>query len=137
MVLADPDAAADTVQHVFLALLRRPLAAVSDIERYLRRATRNECFTMLRRRHRAIVRAVDARILEAVVGTADCADERMALERALRALPAEQREVVHLKVFEGWTYQEIAELAGEPLNTIASRYRYAIEKLRAELTHEG
>jgi DNA-directed RNA polymerase specialized sigma24 family protein len=40
------------------------------------------------------------------------------------------RRAVHLKVWEGMTFQEIAHLTGESLNTAASRYRYAIEKLR-------
>jgi len=53
---------------------------------------------------------------------------------ALRELPADQREVVHLKAFEGMTFQEIADLTNESVNTIASRYRYAVEKLRARLT---
>jgi RNA polymerase sigma-70 factor, ECF subfamily len=35
-----------------------------------------------------------------------------------------------LKVWEGMTFQEIAEFTGESLNTAASRYRYATEKLR-------
>jgi RNA polymerase sigma-70 factor (ECF subfamily) len=51
----------------------------------------------------------------------------------MRSLPPEQREVVHLKVFEGLTFQEIADLAGESINTVASRYRYALEKLRGQL----
>jgi len=34
--------------------------------------------------------------------------------------------VVHLKVYEGMTFQEIASLVDEPLNTVASRHRYAI-----------
>jgi len=41
---------------------------------------------------------------------------------------------VHLKAFEGMTFEEIAALTDESINTIASRYRYAIEKLRASLT---
>jgi RNA polymerase sigma-70 factor (ECF subfamily) len=57
-------------------------------------------------------------------------DERLALERAIRELPAEQREVVHLHVFEGWTFQEVADASGESINTIASRYRYALVRLR-------
>jgi len=57
----------------------------------------------------------------------------VAIERALLALPAEQREVVHLKIYEGMTLQEIADATGESINTVASRYRYAIEKMRAHL----
>jgi DNA-directed RNA polymerase specialized sigma24 family protein len=55
---------------------------------------------------------------------------------ALRALPPEQREVIHLKVFEGHTFNEIADLTGESINTAASRYRYAMDKLRAMLGAE-
>jgi len=51
------------------------------------------------------------------------------LEQALRALPPEQREVVHLKGFEGLTFKQIAT----PPNTAASRYRYAIGKLGTRL----
>ena len=132
MVLADPAAAADVVQTVFVSLLRRRQSPEFD-ERYLRRATRNECFTALRKRRRDVL-ASAAPILERIEGASDRHDERIALERALRELPPEQREVVHLKSFEGMTFQEIAELTSESINTIASRYRYAIEKLRASLT---
>ena len=59
--------------------------------------------------------------------------ERLALEGAIRQLPAEQREVVHLHVFEGWTFQEVADTCGESINTIASRYRYALARLRETL----
>ena len=59
--------------------------------------------------------------------------ERMILTGALGALPPEQREVVYLKVFEGMTFQEIAERCGVRLNTAASRYRYATAALRKTL----
>ena len=52
MILADRDAAADTVQQVFLAVLGRPAGEVDDVERYLRRAVRNECYSALRSRRR-------------------------------------------------------------------------------------
>jgi RNA polymerase sigma-70 factor, ECF subfamily len=131
MVLADPAAAADVVQTVFVALVRRRRVPDSE-ERYLRRAVRNECFTALRRRRRDVLASATP-LLEAVA-TGDRLDERLVLEQALRELPAEQREVVHLKVFEGMTLQEIANVTEESINTIASRYRYALEKLRAQLT---
>ena len=128
MILADPESAADAIQQVFTAIIAKGVRIDSD-ERYLRRAVRNECFSQLRARSKRVPLA-DAAFLEAAVEGVDAA-ERLALEQALRTLPAEQREVIHLKVFEGMTFQEIADVAGESINTIASRYRYAIEKLRA------
>jgi RNA polymerase sigma-70 factor (ECF subfamily) len=56
--------------------------------------------------------------------------EQAALEQALRALPPEQREVVHLHVYDGMTFQEVAAATGESINTVAARYRYALEKMR-------
>lgn len=130
MVLADPSGAADVVQQVFVSLLRLAPDIECD-ERYLRRAVRNECYSSLRRRRRA--GAEDAQLLETVPGAPENPDERIALEQALRALPPDQREVVHLKTYEGLTFQEIAEISGESINTVASRYRYALDKLREEL----
>jgi len=126
VVLADRDAAADVVQQVFGSFLQRE-RRIEDAERYLRRATRNACFSALRVRRREP--ATGGPLLEAVGGFEDPAD-RLAVEQALRALPPEQREVVHLKVFEGLTFQEIADATMESVNTVASRYRYAMEKLR-------
>ena len=87
---------------------------------------------MLRRRRRDSC-ADAAPLLEAVSAADGRPDERLAIEQAMRELPAEQREVVHLKMFEGMTFQEIADVTGESINTVASRYRYAIEKLRDDL----
>jgi RNA polymerase sigma-70 factor (ECF subfamily) len=55
------------------------------------------------------------------------------LSSALVELPEEQRAAVHLRLWEGMKFEEIAELLGISLNTVASRYRYAIDKLRQRL----
>src|SRR5687768_10481467 len=133
MILADTEAAADAVQQVFTRLvdprLRRP-----DVEaNYLRRAIRNECFSMLRDRHRRQPAADSHEILESMAAPDDALEDRLAIQAALLALRADQREVIHLKIFEGLTFLEIAELTDESINTIASRYRYALEKLRTVL----
>jgi RNA polymerase sigma-70 factor (ECF subfamily) len=57
-----------------------------------------------------------------------------ALELAVRELPPEQQEVVTLKIWGDLTFQEIAETLEIPANTAASRYRYALEKLKDKLT---
>jgi RNA polymerase sigma-70 factor (ECF subfamily) len=52
------------------------------------------------------------------------------MAKSLARLPDDQREVVTLKVFEGMTFKEIARICGLSANTVASRYRYALSKLR-------
>jgi len=130
MLLADHAAAEDVVHQVFTTLLRRSDVIDSE-QNYLRRAVRNEAYSALRR-----VRSREAPgrpWLEPVVAEGISPEERIALERAIRLLPVEQREVIHLHVFEGMTLQETADAADESINTVASRYRYAIQKLRAAL----
>src|SRR5690606_4742960 len=56
-----------------------------------------------------------------------------ATEAALETLPPEQRAVVHLKLWTGLTFEEIASTLDIPPNTAASRYRYGIDKLRDQL----
>jgi RNA polymerase sigma-70 factor (ECF subfamily) len=59
------------------------------------------------------------------------------LEQAVKALPPIYREVVVLKVWSGLTFQQVAETLGVPLNTAASRYRYALDHLRVALKEVG
>ena len=131
MILADPAGAEDALQQVFAALIAKPRRLEMD-EHYLRRAVRNECYSALRRRRR---NPEDAPLLEVAGPAVPVSNvERLALEAAIRELAPEQREVLHLHVFEGRTFQEIADACGESINTIASRYRYALAKLRQTLT---
>jgi len=132
MLLADSAAASDAVHQVFLAIAGRPSSHIREEERYLRRAVRNECYSVLRHRRREVVGDY-LPLLEAVAANDEKLEERLAIEAAIRTLPVEQREVLHLKVFDGWTFQEIADQLGESINTVASRYRYALEKLRGQL----
>ncbi len=65
----------------------------------------------------------------------DTADERRrAIEAALPKLPAEQREILVLKIWGELTFEEISTQLSIPLNTAASRYRYALTALRKHLT---
>jgi RNA polymerase sigma-70 factor (ECF subfamily) len=52
------------------------------------------------------------------------------MQAALADLPAEQREVITLKVWGELTFAEIAEALDIPLNTAASRHRYGMDALR-------
>jgi RNA polymerase sigma-70 factor (ECF subfamily) len=133
MLLFDHAAAEDAVQQVFAAVLRGTATLDNEVH-YLRRAVRNECYSALRRRRDA---PSDLRpILEPVADDVPV-DERIAVERALEMLPADQREVVHLHVYEGMTFKEIGDSLDESINTVASRYRYALAKLRSALGGES
>ena len=136
MITADHSAAEDAVQQVFAKLAARG-GGVSDIASrngYLRSAVRNECYRILRRRSQAGTANLESEaILEPVDRQAVDAEQQRAIERALRSLPAEQREVVHMKVYEHMTFQRIADDLGISINTVASRYRYATDKLRTLL----
>jgi RNA polymerase sigma-70 factor (ECF subfamily) len=131
VLLADGAAGEDAVQQVFAALVRRPVR-MEDEHRYLRRAVRNACYSMLRRRRGDP--AAGRPLLEPVAQNGVSPDERLALERALRALPPDQREVVHLHVYEGLTFREVADTLDASINTVAARYRYALARLREHLT---
>lgn len=56
--------------------------------------------------------------------------EQLEVQDAMSKLPIEQREVVALKIDGGFTFKEIAAMQNESENTVASRYRYALAKLR-------
>jgi RNA polymerase sigma-70 factor (ECF subfamily) len=55
------------------------------------------------------------------------------VSRAVHTLPDEQREVFLLRQISGLSFREIADAIGIPENTVKSRMRYALEKLRVEL----
>jgi RNA polymerase sigma-70 factor, ECF subfamily len=131
LVLADRAAAEDAVQEVFVKVA--PMlddATISITFAYLAASVRNTCYSMLRRTR---VRAGATEPLIELVAPGSTEEERMVIDDALRTLPAEQREVVYLKVFEGLTFQEIADRCGVSINTAASRYRYATQTLRRVL----
>jgi RNA polymerase sigma-70 factor, ECF subfamily len=56
--------------------------------------------------------------------------------RALAQLPPEQREVA-VMWSQGWSVVEIAELTRAPQDTVASRRKYAIKRLRELLAEHG
>jgi RNA polymerase sigma factor (sigma-70 family) len=75
----------------------------------------------------------DAALLSAPL---ERAERRAAVEAALARLPEAQREVLVLKVWAGLSFPQIGRALDIPGDTAASRYRYALSKLREQLTEE-
>jgi len=133
-MLGSPEDAQDALSEVFLKTSRLGPKRIRNPRAYLLAAARHHAISMLRQRRREIsVNPSDVRFFD----TGGLDPERVILagriEAALRELPPEQREVVVLKVYEGLTFAEIAAITHTRANTVASRYRYAVERLRRAL----
>ncbi|MBL9128544.1 MAG: sigma-70 family RNA polymerase sigma factor [Verrucomicrobiales bacterium] len=129
----------DVMQEVFLRLARRPslMQGVVDERAFLLRLAHNLAVdasrrTDVRRRAHAAL-AEEAPDLFVAEPDADSAAVGREISAALGELPPEQRAVVQLKIWEGRTFESVGDVLGIPANTAASRYRYAMEKLRVRL----
>ena len=129
----------DLLQDVFVKLARDPglLNGVRDERAFLIRLAHNAAIDLIRRRStRDKTREQFAAESISPFVPANDPDEqtfRAALAEALVELPPEQRAVVHLKLWEGLTFEEIAHTLDIPANPAASRYRYGLDKLRERL----
>lgn len=134
--LADAE---DIVQEAFVRYWRHQRQLPGDPLALLITSIRRAAFDHSRRESRRIVREEKAEgglveREEYLAPTAgDDAQRRREIEAALQQLPAEQREVLVLKIWSDLTFEQIAAILDLPLNTAASRYRYALVALRKEL----
>jgi RNA polymerase sigma-70 factor (ECF subfamily) len=64
-------------------------------------------------------------------------ERRIAIETALGTLPESQRAVLVMKIWGGLSFPQIGEALQISANTAASRYRYALAKLREEMAEES
>jgi RNA polymerase sigma-70 factor (ECF subfamily) len=125
--------AEDAVQDVFLGLVRSRVALgrVENLRAYLFGALRHAVTRLVARKPTGPPRSLPD-------GEKGSLDPELSdwLERALAALPREQREVVTLKIDGGLTFEEVAAVVGVSPATAASRYRYALDKLRGHFREE-
>ena len=129
----------DLLQEIFVKLAREPklLAGVRDERAFLIRLAHNAAIDLMRRRG-VRDRTKENFAAESISPFAPASDPdeqifRDELTAALAELPEDQRAVVHLKLWEGLTFEEIAAALDISPNTSASRYRYGIDKLRDRL----
>lgn len=138
-LLRDESDTRDVLQELFAKLAQNPrlLDGVRDPRGYLLRLAHNQAVDLVRRRvSREKKRDQFATESCAIfVSPADPDEQAFArkLADAMGDLPPEQRAVVHLKLWERLTFEQIAATLEIPPNTAASRYRYGIDKLRERL----
>ena len=130
--------AEDIVQEAFVKFWRRQHSI--ENRALLFATVRSIALDLLRRDSRRARRETDAfaGADQFVAPHFDADDDgRLELASAIERLPAEQREVLVMKIWNELTFAEIAEVLGLSQNTAASRYRYALESLKKSLAaHE-
>ncbi|MBI4664635.1 MAG: sigma-70 family RNA polymerase sigma factor [Verrucomicrobia bacterium] len=126
--------AEDVLQETFLALVQKGVRPQKP-EHYCVRSFRNRARNYRRNLWRRLARELEStRWFERSDGETPA--ERAAMRR-LAELPAEQREVIVLKIWHEYTFEEIGELLEISPNTAAGRYRYGLQKLGNGLRGEN
>ncbi len=143
-LLGRRDGAEDVLHDVFVSLAEglRHRQPPKNLKGYLLTAAANRVRDRFRRAKREPGPLHEAVSLEASKpgNPATLVAESERTERVWKcvlSLPDEQRDVVAFKIYGGLTFREVAERTRTSINTVQSRYRYGLEKLRQMLQQEG
>jgi RNA polymerase sigma-70 factor, ECF subfamily len=131
--------ALDLSQDVFLKAYQnlRKLEDPSRFAPWLYRIAHNEAYSLLRKNRPQADLADSPRELWAEPGPGRRMlpmEVRIAVERALERLSDDQREAVVLKVYQGFKFEEMAEILDCPVSTVKSRVYTALDLLKGTLT---
>jgi RNA polymerase sigma-70 factor (ECF subfamily) len=133
-LVSNREDALDVSQEAFLKAYQN-LRKLDDPDRFsawLFRIAHNEAFSLLRRRkpegdlvNEPRVKDIGGRLLPIELS--------LAVESALKVLSEDQREAVLLKVYQGFKFEEMAEILDCPVSTVKSRLYTALDLLKAVL----
>lgn len=135
-LVSNREDAFDLSQEVFLKAYQniRKLDDTSRFGPWLFRIAHNEAYSLFRKKRPE----VDiSELPERPKGQAFPMEMSLAVTAALDRLTAEQKEAVLLKVYQGFKFDEMAEILAIPVSTIKSRVYTALEVLKAELAPVG
>jgi RNA polymerase sigma-70 factor, ECF subfamily len=146
-ILKDADDAEDVVEETFWQAWRhagefnRDRAAASTWILMMARTRALDLLRSRRRRTERTAQAAASTLIESLEGGSNASSQQpelieldRGLSQALSALPLEQRQALELAFFSGLTHGEIADRTNQPLGTIKTRIRLAMEKLRQRLS---
>jgi RNA polymerase sigma-70 factor (ECF subfamily) len=144
-LLRQPDDVEDVVEETFWQAWRQASrfdASRGAVQTWLLTIARSRALDRvrsLRRRREEPLEGDDGTVVREQAAESDPGLDAEASERrrivmaALGGLPAEQREALELGYFGGLSQSEIAERTGQPLGTVKTRMRLAMQKLRGQL----
>jgi len=152
-MLPGGDDARDICQETFLRMLKKAhrFREGSRFSTWLYQIALNLCRDQARRhrrwsrildRHREFDEQIDGpaegeRSQPGQWDSVEREERKQAVKLALKQIPAEQREVLVLKEFEGLKFKEIAAILDCPESTVKSRMYYGLTALRTALTRRG
>jgi RNA polymerase sigma-70 factor (ECF subfamily) len=142
-ILRDAQAAEEISQDVFFQVWRNAAQfdpARGSIAGWLVVSARNRAISRLRRRNPGETEELieNTVVLPTNIETDAAQKEMMGKVRgALADLSKDQQQAVELAYFEGLTHSEIAARTGDPLGTVKTRLRSAVETLRKKLPGLG
>jgi RNA polymerase sigma-70 factor (ECF subfamily) len=130
---ASPDDALDLSQDAFLKAYQniRKLDDPARFGPWLYRIAHNEAYSLFRKRRPET--ALEDASSERNPAPGFPMDLSLAVTAALGRLNPEQREAVVLKIYEGFKFDEMAEVLGCPVSTVKSRLYTALDLLKADL----
>jgi len=145
-MLGRDDEARDATQETFISAYRNlsKFRGEAKFSSWIYRIALNICNTRLRGRSRNVVSLDEQREATGFELTADTEDlgsniqqEQVtrAVRRALQGLPAEMRQVIVMKEYEGLKFSEIADILGLPVSTVKTRMYTGLSELRKRLAH--
>ena len=146
-VLGDPSRAEDAVHDAFMNVWNRAAtfdAGRGSLRAWLLAAVRNRCIDYLRGRgaHERREQELQPETEYAQSPSDTWREVALSLERdavreAVASLPVEQRQVVEMAYYGGYSQTEIADMTRVPLGTVKGRMRLALEKLSSYLRGRG
>jgi RNA polymerase sigma-70 factor (ECF subfamily) len=130
-IVNDRQDSEDLSQEVFLKayLSLKKLDEPSRFAPWLFRIAHNEAFSLMRRR-RPEAEAEPEATGQLTVSRMYPQELSLAVAAAMARLPAEQREAVLLKVYQGFKFEEMAEILECPVSTVKSRLYTALDRLK-------
>jgi len=139
-ILSNREDALDLTQDVFLKAYQnlRKLDDPSRFAPWLYRIAHNEAYSLFRKRRPEIdVDELEPEGTETGIHVGGSSvfpmELSLSVARALERLSADQREAVVLKIYQGFKFEEMAEILSCPVSTVKSRLYTALELLKTEL----
>jgi RNA polymerase sigma-70 factor (ECF subfamily) len=135
--------AEDITQEIFLKVWRnlKKFKKEKNFKGWLFTIAKNTCFDFLRKKKKISTLSlekyfylVDFNPLPNEISEKESLKEK--IQEAIEKLSSKTREILNLYYNQGLTFREIAQTLNEPINTVKSRHRRAIEILRNRLKPE-